>query len=320
MNITLTAIPGIKVGHASDFIHGTGVTVIICEKGATGGIDVCGTATGSREFLTLDALHSTEKIHAVCLAGGSAFGLGAANGVMKYLEERGIGYKTSAAVVPIVPSAIIFDLSFKDPGVRPDPDMGYAACQAATRDPVKEGSVGAGTGATVGKLMLQAGAMKAGIGSACLETGDGSKVAALVVVNNFGDVLNHKTGDIIAGCRDPRTGKFIDVAKTLSGMDKKPDIKSRENTNLAVVATNAKLTKTQASKLAQMAQVGLARTLSPAHSTFDGDVVFALSVGKKPSEINRLGILAAEALAQAVNRAVKKADGLGVLPALKDIK
>jgi L-aminopeptidase/D-esterase-like protein len=306
MNRTLTAIPGIKVGHASDFEHGTGCTVVICEAGAVGGLDVCGTATGSREFLTLDPLHSAAQLHAICLAGGSAYGLSAADGVMKYLEERGIGYQTSVAVVPIVPSAIIFDLSFKDKSVRPDPAMGYAACEAANDGPVEEGSVGVGTGATVGKLMLQAGAMKSGVGSACLEAGDGTKVGALVVVNNFGDVLDYKTGKILAGCRDPGTGKFIDVAKTLAGMKDKPDIKPGQNTNLAVVATDAKLTKPLATKLAQMAQVGLARTLSPAHSTFDGDVVFALSVGKRQSEINKLGILAADAVAEAVNRAVKK--------------
>jgi L-aminopeptidase/D-esterase-like protein len=320
MNNTLTAISGIMVGHASDFEHGTGCTVVLCEGGAKGGIDICGTATGSRELLTLDPLHSAERLHAICLAGGSAYGLGAADGVMRWLEERGIGYRTSVAVVPIVPAAIIFDLSFKDKKVRPDPEMGYRACQAASEGPVEEGSVGVGTGATVGKLLLQAGAMKSGVGSYCLEAGDGTKVAALVVVNNFGDVLDFQTGKILAGCRDPDTGKFLDVAQTLARMDKTPEIRFGENTNLAVVATDAKLSKPGATKLAQMAQAGLARTLSPAHSTFDGDVIFAISVGQRQSEINKLGILAGNALAEAVNRAVEKADGLGALPALKDLK
>jgi L-aminopeptidase/D-esterase-like protein len=306
MNNTITAIPGIKVGHASDLEHGTGCTVVVCESGAVGGLDVCGTATGSREFYTLSPLHSAEKIHALCLAGGSAFGLGAADGVMRYLEERGIGYRTSVAVVPIVPTAIIYDLSFKHAKVRPDPEMGYKACQAATDDPVEEGSVGVGTGATVGKMLLQAGAMKSGVGSVCLEAGDGTKVGALVVVNNFGDVLDYKTGKILAGCRDPKTGEFIDVANTISRMKEMPRVRFGESTNLAVVATDARLTKPQATKLAQMAQAGLARTLSPAHSTFDGDVVFALSTGDKQGEINKLGILAAEAVAIAVNRGVQR--------------
>ncbi len=320
MNNTLTAIPGIKVGHASDIEHGTGCTVVLCEEGVVGGVDVCGTATGSRELLTLNPMHSAERLHAICLAGGSAYGLGAADGVMRWLEERGIGYQTSVAVVPIVPAAIIFDLSFKDKKVRPDAPMGYRSCRAASEGPVEEGSVGVGTGATVGKLLLQTGAMKSGVGSYCMETLDGTRVAALVVVNNFGDVLDFRTGKILAGCRDPETGKFLDVAQALAKMKKAPEIGLGENTNLAVVATDANLSKPQAAKLAQMAQAGLARTLSPVHSTFDGDVVFAISAGDRNGEINQLGILAASAVAQAVNRAVEKADGLGALPALKDLR
>jgi L-aminopeptidase/D-esterase-like protein len=319
MNGTLTDVTGIKVGHASDFEHGTGVTVVLAEAGAVGGVDVCGTATGSRELLTLDPQHSAKVIHGLCLAGGSAFGLAAADGVMKYLEERGIGYQTSVALVPIVPAAIIFDLGFKDSKMRPDAAMGYRACENASAGPVEEGSVGVGTGATVGKLFGPAFAMKSGVGSASRVAGSGVVVAALAVVNNFGDVLDRKTGKIMAGCRDPKSGQFLDVARRLAEIKELPEALIQRGTNLVVVATDAQLSKPQASKVARMATAGMDRTLSPAHATFDGDVTFCLSTGAKPGEVNQIGVLAAEAVAEAINRAVEKADGLGELPAWKNL-
>ena len=318
MNGTLTDVAGIKVGHYSDLEHGTGVTVVLTEAGAVGGVDVCGTAVGSREFLTLDPQHSAKVVHGLCLAGGSAFGLAAADGVMKFLEERGIGYQTSVARVPIIPAAIIFDLAFKDGKVRPDAGMGYQACQNASAGPVEEGSVGAGTGATVGKLFGPGWAMKSGVGSASRVAGSGVIVASLAVVNNFGDVLDRKTGRIMAGCRDPQTGQFLDVARRLAEMKELPEALLQRGTNLVVVATDARLSKPQASKVARMATAGMDRTLSPAHAAFDGDVTFCLSTGDKPGEVNQIGVLAADAVAEAVNRAVEKADGLGVLPAWKN--
>ena len=318
MNGTLTDVAGLKVGHYSDVEHGTGVTVVLADAGATAGVEVCGTAVGSREFLTLDPRHSARQVHAICLAGGSAFGLAAADGVMKFLEERGVGYNVLVTKVPIVPAAIIFDLSFKDHRVRPDAVMGYRACLGATSDAVPEGSVGAGAGAAVGKLLGPANAMKGGVGSASRVSGSGATVGALAVVNNFGDVLDRRTGKIMAGCRDPKGG-FYDVARRLAEMKNLPDPFLLRGTNLVVVATDAELSKPQAGKVASMAAAGLARTLSPAHATFDGDVVFCLSAGNRPGELNQLGVLAAEAVAEAINRAVEKADGLGVLPAYKDL-
>ena len=315
----LLDVGGIKVGHASDFEHGTGCTAIIFEKPAVCGVNVCGFATGTREIDVLNAHHITPGINALCLSGGSAYGLAAADGVMKFLEENGMGYFARIALVPIVPAAIVFDLSFKSSLVRPDAAMGYQAARAARSDLLEQGSVGAGTGVSVGKLYSQKSAVKSGIGSASLVFNDGLVVAALCVVNNFGDVLDYQTGGILAGSRNPDTNEFVDTTRFLAGMRPPVEQQVSENTNLGVVCTNAKLDKVAAAKLAKLAEAGLARTLSPVHSTFDGDLIFAASVGEVQSEINRLGILAAEALARAVNNAVIFADGLGVLPALKDL-
>jgi L-aminopeptidase/D-esterase-like protein len=224
------------------------------------------------------------------------------------------------ALVPIVPAAIIFDLSFKNAKVRPDAAMGYAACQAARSDSMEQGSVGAGTGASVGKLFGQKGAVKSGLGSASVAGADGLVVAALCVVNNFGDVLDYRTGKILAGCRNPETNQFVDITRILAGATKPRETPVGESTNLAVICANAKLDKVKANMLARMAQAGFSRSLSPVHSTFDGDLIFAASTGELEAEFNRLGILAAEVLARAVNNAVLNADGLGALPALKDLK
>lgn len=320
MTGTILDVGGLKVGHASDFENGTGCTVIIFEKTAVAGVNICGFASGTRELDVLSPEHITPGINAICLSGGSAYGLASADGVMRFLEEQGIGYPARVAIVPIVPTAIIFDLSFKSAKIRPTAEMGYLACQNARMDQMEQGSVGAGTGATVGKLFGQKGAVKSGIGSASIITSDGLVVGALAVVNNFGDVLDYQTGQILAGCRNPETNEFVDLTRILAGMSKPSEISVGENTNLGVIATNAKLDKVKAKMLAQMAEAGFARTLSPVHSTFDGDIIFAVSVGEKEAELNRLGILAGEVLARAVNNAVLYADGLGVLPAIRDLK
>jgi len=316
---TITDVKGVKVGHFSDLEHGTGTTVVTFEAGAAGGLDARGMASGSRELLVLDPLHVTAHCHAVCLSGGSAFGLAAADGVMQCLAEKNIGYMARVAVVPIVPAAIIFDLGFIAAEVRPDPSFGYKACQAATDGPVEMGSVGAGTGATVGKLLGVDQAMKSGVGSAAVTTEDGVTVGALAVVNNLGDVLDHETGKILAGTRDPKTGGFIDTAKVLAREPDLGPIPSGENTNLVVVATDARLDKPGANKLARMASAGMSRTLSPAHSTFDGDMLFAFSTGDGKSEINRLGVIAARMTAVSINLAVIRAEGLGGLPSVSDL-
>lgn len=320
MNETITAVEGIVVGHAQDLEAITGVTVVLCKEGAVGGVDMRGTATGSREINPLDPLHLVERVHGICLAGGSAFGLDAAGGVMQWLEERGIGFNVGPTVVPIVPSAILFDLRIGDHRVRPDAAMAYRACEAASGEPALEGCVGAGTGATIGKLLGPAGAMKSGIGSWSVTAPDGLCVGAIAAVNAFGDVLDPETGKIIAGCRNPSGGGFIDTAKIIAGP--MPEKKyTPENTTLVVVATNAALTKSEAQKVSQMAQIGMAKTVSPCHSTLDGDTIFTIATGKLQAAVslNRLGVLAALATATAILRAVKTADPMAGLPAWKSL-
>ncbi len=312
-------LSGVKIGQVSDFEGGTGVTVILFEKSVPAGVNICGFASGTREIDVLSPYHITPGINGICLAGGSAYGLASADGVMKFLEEQGIGYFARVALVPIVPSAIIFDLSFKSSKARPTAEMGYQACQLAQSDFIEQGSIGAGTGATVGKLFGQKGAVKSGLGFAQISLEDGLVVCAIAVVNNFGDVLDYRTGEILAGCRNPQTNEFIDMTRVLAGRKKPIDVSIGENTNLGVIITNAKLDKVRAHLLAKMAEAGFARTLSPVHSTFDGDIIFAVGLGEIDAEINRLGILSSEVLARAVNNAVIYADGLGALPSLKDL-
>lgn len=316
---TVTDVPGVKVGHYSDLEHGTGTTVIIFEGGAAGGVDARGMASGERELLALDPFHVTPACHALCLSGGSAFGLAAADGVMKFLAERNIGYFARVAVVPIVPAAIIFDLSFITHEVRPDASFGYKACEAAGEGPVIQGSVGAGTGATVGKLFGMENAVKSGVGSAAVTTEDGIAVGALAVVNNLGDVIDPASGAIIAGTRDPKTGEFVDTAKVIARMPALEAPPVGENTNLAAVVTDAALDKVDAGKVARMAGAGMARALRPAHSTFDGDMVFVFSTGGKSSDVNRIGVIAAEMVALSINRAVTEAEGLGGVPSIRDL-
>ncbi len=312
----LTAIAGIRVGHISNYDALTGCTAILCESGAVGGVDIRGSASGTEEIETLRPGHIAEQVHAIVLSGGSAFGLEAASGVRRYLEQHGVGFRAGPAVVPIVPCAILFDLGIGKPGVRPTREMGEAAAAAATSDPVKEGAAGAGTGATVGKIFGMRQAMKSGTGSGLVELKDGVLVAALVVVNAFGDVRDPATGKLIAGAR--RAADSMELADTEAQI-KAGALRGgfeRRNTTLAVVATNARLSKVGATKLAELAGLGMARTIFPVNTMFDGDVVFALSMGDAQADVNTLGVAAAEAVAQAVVRAVKSAPGMGGVPGL----
>ena len=311
----LTDIPGIRVGHVSDYRAITGCTAILCPQGAVGGVDIRGSATGTEEPPVLDPGHVTPQVHGILLAGGSAFGLEAASGVRRYLEHQGVGYNTGAAKVPIVPAAILYDLAIGQAGVRPTAAMGEAAAAAATADAVKEGSVGAGTGATVGKILGMRQAMKSGVGAFTVTLPGGVMVSSLAVVNAFGDVRDPATGKILAGARTtPEGTDFIDTQEQMKrgaagGF-------AVRNTTLVVVATDARLTKVQATKLAQQGGLGMARTIYPVNTMFDGDIVFALSLGDRQADVNTLGVAAAEAVAESIVRAVKLAKTLGGVPGL----
>ena len=316
----ITAVPGIRVGHATDLEGLTGCTVVLCEKGAVGGVDQRGGAPGTRETDLLRPLHLVQDVHAVLLAGGSAYGLAAADGVMRYLEERGVGLNARVAKVPIVPAAILFDLDIGDPKARPDAGSGYAACQAATDTPVAEGNVGAGTGATAGKILGPGRAMKTGLGSTAVELGGGLVVGALVVANPLGDVVESRTGEILAGARSLTSDEPADTLAVMRSLVGKASLKfASSNTVIGVVATNARLNKEQTNKVAQMAQDGVARAVRPAHTLFDGDTLFALSTGKKRADVNLIGAYAAEVVAEAIARGAQAAGGLGGLPAWQDL-
>jgi L-aminopeptidase/D-esterase-like protein len=327
---SITDVPGIRVGHAQDGEALTGCTVILCEKGVVGGVDQRGGAPGTRETDLLKPVNAVEKVHAVLLAGGSAFGLEAASGVMRYLEEKGIGFNTGVARVPIVPAAILYDLAIGRADIRPDLEMGYRAAASASADAPTEGNAGAGMGATVGKIFGMAGAMKSGLGTASMEIGGGIIVGAIVVVNAFGDVIDPQTGRILAGARSTKLGPvqlgsadyFADtlaVMKTLAGRAILKLAMSR-NTVIGVVATNARFTKSEATKMAQMAQDGLGRAIRPAHTMLDGDTVFALATGQKKADVSIVGAYAAEVFAQAIVRAVKMAKPAGGLPAANHLQ
>ncbi len=321
--MAITSIPGLRVGHAQDDEALTGVTVVLCEQGAVGGVDQRGGAPGTRETDAMHPLHLVERVHAIVLSGGSAFGLDSASGVVRFLEERGVGFDVRVARVPIVPAAILFDLGIGRADVRPDATMGYQACLNASANPPAEGNVGAGIGCTVGKILGITQAMKSGLGSAAIEIGKGVIVAAIVAVNVFGDVINPQTGQIMAGARaitdEPlqmgAKGYFADTLQVMKTMVGRTfGFARRENTAIGVVATNAKLSKEHINKVAQMAQDGLARTVRPAHTMLDGDTIFALSAGSRKADVNIVGAFAAEAFAQAVLRAVQMAQPLAGLP------
>jgi L-aminopeptidase/D-esterase-like protein len=326
-SLSITSIPGLRVGHAQDDEALTGVTVVLCEKGAVGGVDQRGGAPGTRQTDALQPVHLVDQVHAVVLSGGSAFGLDSASGVMRYLEERGVGFDVRVARVPIVPAAILFDLGIGRADVRPDAAMGYQACLNASTDPPAEGNVGAGIGCTVGKILGIAQAMKSGIGSAAIRLGNGLIVAAIAAVNVFGDVIDPRSGEIIAGARLPDSEDaksrglkyFVDTLEVMRSLAGRPLVFGRrENTAIGVVATNARLNKEQVNKMAQMAHDGLARAVRPAHTMLDGDTIFALSAGNRKADVNIIGAFAAEAFAQAILRAVRMAKPLAGLPAASD--
>jgi L-aminopeptidase/D-esterase-like protein len=327
-NNTITDVPSIEVGQAQDEDALTGVTVVLCRKGAVGGVDQRGGAPGTRETDLLNPLNMVEKVHAVMLAGGSAFGLDAAGGVMRYLEEQKVGFNVGVARVPIVPAAILFDLALGRADVRPDPEMGYRAAATANAETVAEGNVGAGTGASVGKIFGMAGAMKSGLGSASIDIGGGIIVGALAAVNAFGDVTDPQTGQIVAGARSTKLGPLtlgspgyfantLETLKTFAGRTIM-GLATRSNTVIGVVAVNAKFSKAETNKIAQMAHDGLARAIRPAHTMLDGDTIFALATGGKSADVSIVGAFAAEAFAQACLNAVKAARGAGGLPGASD--
>jgi len=312
----LTDIPGILVGHASDYDALTGCTVVICEGGAVGGVDIRGSSSGTEEFDLMSPLNTTDRLNAIVFAGGSAFGLEAGSGVRRFLEHKGVGYTTSAGPVPLVPCAILYDLDVGKKHVRPTREMGEAAAAAASSKPVEEGAVGAGTGARLGMFSGIQCAMKAGLGSATVELPGGILVSSMAVVNAFGDVTDPHSGNILAGARrSPDSTEFLGTA---AEMKKTGEIGvRRQNTTLVVVATNARLSKAGATKLAQLASIGVARTISPVWTTLDGDLVIALSAGSRQAELDTLGVAAAECVSRSIVRAVQLAPSMGGLPGLK---
>lgn len=332
--------PGFRIGHAQDDQALTGCTVILCEAGATGGVDQRGGAPGTRETDLLRPMHLVEKVHAVLLSGGSAFGLDAASGVMRYLAERQVGFDVQVARVPIVPAAVIFDLNLGRSDIRPDADMGYRSCLNAGRVEAcsldkesdmascAQGNVGAGTGASVGKILGLSRATKSGLGCASIQFEDGLVISALAVVNALGEVVNPLNGSILAGVRkNPKIGlgeqdpqPFLPTLELLDQLISAPMMGSLiQNTVIGVVATNARLSKEQANLVAQMAQDGLARAIRPSHTLMDGDTIFALASGEIETDLNLVGAYGAEMFSQAILNAVRAAQPAGGLPCATSI-
>ncbi|MEE2638855.1 MAG: P1 family peptidase [Acidobacteriota bacterium] len=317
----LTAVDGLEVGHHTLRERPTGCTVILATRGVVAGVDVRGGAPGTRET---DLLHPTKMVqvaHAVVLAGGSAFGLDAASGVVRYLSERDIGYDTRVARVPIVPAAILFDLGVgDDPTIRPTADCGYRAAQSASNGPVTEGNVGAGAGATIGKLRGSARAMKGGLGSAAVTLRDGLVIAALVAVNAVGDIVDPATGQVVAGVRTEDGARLADARRLLREGTQSAG-RPRENTTIGVIATNAVLTQAEATVVAQMAHDGFARAIVPSHTPDDGDTIFAMATGHytEPVNVGTIGALAAEVMADAILRAAHQAASIPGYPAASDL-
>jgi L-aminopeptidase/D-esterase-like protein len=320
---SITDVDGIKVGHGVEKRRPTGCTVLLFEKGAVAGVDVRGAAPGTRETDLLNPVNTVQQVQAILLSGGSAYGLDAVAGVVKYLEERGLGFKLGPQIiVPIVPAAILFDLGVGgDWKIRPTPETAYQACLSASNSTVEEGSVGAGAGATVGKMFGIGSAMKSGVGAASIRIGKtGIVVGALIAVNAVGDVLDPKTGKIVAGARNASGGGFRDSAARLRAGEQ-VELPVGRNTTIGVVATNVAFDKTQMTKIAQMAHDGLARAINPVHTPSDGDTIFAVSTGTSAVKANHgaIGSLAAEAVVEAILRAVRKAKGLPGLPSASEL-
>ena len=319
---SITDVGGLRVGHFTESRRPTGCTVVLFERGVVAGVDVRGSAPGTRETDLLSPINTVERINALVLSGGSAFGLDTASGVMRYLDEFKIGYRVGSIVVPIVPAAILFDLGVGDSKIRPGEQAGYAACQAASNSAPHEGNVGAGAGATVGKMFGMKAAMKSGFGTASLAIGSsGLVVGAIVAVNAVGDVRSRQTGGILAGARAADGQSFLDsMAQMLAGATLARANRGG-NSTIGIVATNGVLTKAEATKVAQMAHDGLARTINPIHTAFDGDTIFAAATGTAAAraDVSTIGAVAAEAMAHAVNRAVLSATGIPGLPAHRDL-
>jgi len=312
----LTSVPGITVGHYTRPERPTGCTVVLTgPQGAVASVDVRGGGPATRETDLLNPVNTVERVHAIVLSGGSAFGLDVATGVMRYLEEHGVGFEVANLRVPIVPGASLFDLTVGDGRIRPDADCGYKAAAAATGGPVGEGDVGAGAGATVGKMAGMARAMKGGIGTSAITLPDGLVVGALVAVNAIGDIIDPGTGRTIAGVRTPDGRGLADVRRLLRA-PATPEARPGENTTIGVVATNATLTKAQAAKVAQMAHDGIARAIVPSHMPLDGDTIFAVATGTLagPARLELVGALAADAVSEAIVRAARASRGLPGLP------
>ena len=320
MNDTLTRISGIKVGHYTALDAATGCSVILCPPGTVGAVDVRGGAPGTRETDLLQAHNLVAEVTAVSLSGGSAYGLATADGVMRWHSERGLGYGSrSGAVVPIVPAAILFDLTVGRPGIRPDAAAGYKACKAASAAPVAMGSLGAGTGARIAAIAGDERASKGGIGSAATVVPNGVVVAALMAVNAVGNVIG-EDGKILAGLRSREGAGFVSVLDEMARMSAAGDgPASRENTVIGVVATNGRLNKAQAQKVAQMAHDGIARAINPAHTMYDGDAIFALATGEVAADTTIVGAFAAEMVASAVRRAASRATSLAGIRAAADL-
>lgn len=315
---SITDVSGFKVGHAQDMEALTGCTVVLCPPGTVGGVDQRGGAPGTRETDLLHTSHLVNQVTAVLLTGGSAFGLDAASGVMRYCEENKLGLNTGLGIVPIVPAAVLFDLGIGDPKVRPGDEMGYQACLNASTDPPASGNVGAGTGATVGKILTPKMSTKSGIGTASIDLGGGGVVGAIVAVNAFGDVIDPDNGEILAGARGIKGyADTLKVMKTFVGKKVMGFASGGSNTVIGVVATNVKLDKEGITRVAQMAHNGLARTIRPAFTLLDGDTCFALSSGKVEMDQNIVGAYAAQVYQEAILDAVIKAEKAGGIPAMK---
>ena len=317
----ITAVEGLELGHHTLAARPTGCTVVLARAGAVGGVDIRGSSPGTRETALLDPVNTVSVVHGIVLSGGSAFGLDAASGVMRYLDERGIGYRVGQRVVPIVAGAILFDLGLEgDRPARPGPECGYAAASSASTASAAEGSVGAGAGATVGKLGGGR-PMRGGFGTASIRLASGLTVAAAVAVNAVGDVVDPRTGEVVAGGLTADGRSFLDARRVLRDGEIPADAQVGGNTTIGIVATNAVLTKVEATKVAQMAQDGLARTIYPAHTTRDGDTVFSLATGawSGTADVTVIGALAADAIAEAILRAVRSATGLPGIPAVSDL-
>lgn len=317
--INFCHINGIKLGHAQNEKGGTGCSVVICNEGATGGVDVRGGSPGTRETDLLNPMEMVDKINAVVLSGGSAFGLDASSGVMEYLEEKGIGFDVTVAKVPIVCQAVLFDLAFGNPKVRPDKQMGIEACKnSETYDDDINGNIGAGYGATVGKFLGSPYSMKGGLGTYAVKIGD-LEVGAIVAVNCLGDVVDPSNLDIIAGAYDREKNKFLNTEKIILDNLEHPKNPFKGNTTIGIIVTNANFTKAQANKVASMAHNGYGRTMRPAHTMFDGDTIFTMATNKVDADVTTVGMIAAQVMEQAIIRGVKSAQGLLGIPSYSDI-